>query len=195
MEIVRQALEHRHTVTAFVREPERLKTFRDRITIVQGDLLNAVELETAIRGQDGVLSAFGPRVPISKADSNLLRRFAVTLTGAMLHTGTRRTVVVSTAFLFKNSIVPPAYLFGRLFFSDLVADAAEMEKVFTKSGLDWTIVRPPQLTDKPRTAKYRVRENNLPPFGFTISRADVADFLIKTVANAASIGTVVGVSN
>jgi hypothetical protein len=86
---------------------------------------------------------------MSKTDSNLLRRFAVALTGAMLHTKIRRTVVVSVAFLFKDSIIPPAYLFGRLFFKDTVVDAGGMESVFAKSGLDWTIVRPPQLTDKP----------------------------------------------
>lgn len=50
-----------------------------------------------------------------------------------------------------------------------------------ESSLDWTIVRPPQLTDKLFTGTYRVRENHLPYFGFTISRADVADFMIKTV--------------
>ena len=76
-EIVRQAIERGHSVTAFVRLPDRLNPFKDRITIKQGDLLNSVELEQAIRGHDAVLSALGPRVPISKADANLLQRFAV----------------------------------------------------------------------------------------------------------------------
>jgi hypothetical protein len=104
-------------------------------------------------------------------------------------------VVESVAFLFKDSIIPPAYLIGRLFFRDLVADSAEMEGVITKSGLDWTIVRPPRLTDEPRTGKYRVREGHLPPFGFQISRADVADFAIKSVEKHAPIGKIVGVCN
>ena|SRR2546427_7311499 len=77
LEIVRQAMEHGHSVTAFVRSPERLKPFRDRITIKQGNLLDTAELEQVIRGHDAVLSAFGPRVPISKADANLLWQFAV----------------------------------------------------------------------------------------------------------------------
>ena len=41
-----------------------------------------------------------------------------------------------------------------------------MEQIITESGLDWTILRPPQLTDKPHTGKYRVRDGHLPPFGF-----------------------------
>jgi putative NADH-flavin reductase len=195
LEIVRQAIDGGHQVTAFVRTPERLKEFGDRIAVMRGDVLNSAELERALEGQDAVLSSFGPREPRSKADGDLLRRFAVSLTTAMLHAKSRRVVVVSVAFLFKDSILPPTYLFGRLFFRDVVIDASGMEDVFRKSELDWTIVRPPQLTNKPRTRKYRVREGHLPRFGFTISRADVADCFIKTVKDHASVRKILGVSN
>jgi putative NADH-flavin reductase len=148
LEIVRQAMEHGHAVTAFARSPETLTTFGDRITVIQGDLLNSAELERVLEGHNAVLSGFGPRVPISKADAHLLRRLADVLTSAMLRARIRRVAVESVAFLFKDSIIPPAYLLGRLFFPDLIADASEMEHVIMKSGLDWTIVRPPRLTDK-----------------------------------------------
>jgi putative NADH-flavin reductase len=193
LEIVRQAIEHGHSVTAFVRSPERLNPFRDRISVKQGNLLDAAGLEPVIKGHDAVLSAFGPRVPISKADANLLRQFAIALTSAMPRAGVRRVVVESVAFLFKDAIIPPAYLLGRLFFPGIVVDAAAMEKVFEESRLDWTIARPPKLTPKPCTGKYRVREGHLPPFGFSISYADVADFMIKAVQNRSLIGKVVGV--
>lgn len=70
-----------------------------------------------------------------------------------------------------------------------------MERVFAESALDWTMVRPPELTDKPYTGKYRVREGHLPPFGFSISRANVADFMLKAVENHVSSRKVVGVCN
>ena len=195
LEIVRQAIERRHSVTTFVRSPERLKIFRDRISIKQGELLKSAELEQVIQGHDAVLSAFGPRVPISKADAHLLEQFAVALTSAMARTEVKRVVVESVAFLFKNAIAPPAYFLGRLFFPRTVADASAMERIFEQSGLDWTMVRPPELTDKPYTGKYRVREDHLPPFGLKISRADVADFMIRVVENHSSIRKVVGVCN
>ena len=116
LEIVRQVIEHGHDVTAFVRSADRLKPFRDRITIEQGNRLNSVEFEKVIQGHDAVLSGFGPRVPISKADAHLRQQFAIALTSAMRHAGVRRVVVESVAFLFKNSVVPPAYLLGRLLF-------------------------------------------------------------------------------
>jgi putative NADH-flavin reductase len=195
LEIVRQATERGHSVTALVRSPERLKQFWDRITVKQGNLLNSRDLQQVIQGHDAVVSAFGPRVPGSKADTTLLQRFAVALTSAMPHTDVRRVVVESVAFLFKDSLLPPAYLLGRLLFPRTVADASAMEQVFAESELDWTMVRPPELTDKPYTGKYRVREGHLPLFGFKISRADVADFMIKAVENHVSIRKVVGVCN
>lgn len=195
LEIVRQALERGHSVTALVRSPEPLKPFGDRISVKQGDLLNSADLEQVIQGHDAVLSGFGPRLPVSKADAHLLQQFATALTGAMLRAGVRRAIVESVAFLFKDSIIPPAYILGKLLFPGIAADAAAMEEIFEKSGLDWTMVRPPELTDKSYTGNYRVREGHLPRFGFKIPRADVADFMIRTVENHSSIRKIVGVSS
>ena len=195
LEIIRKALEHGHLVTALVRSPERLKPFQDRITVKQGDLLNSVDLERVIQGHDAVVSGFGPRIPVSKADANLLHQFAIVLTRAMLRAEVKRVVVESVAFLFKDAIFPPAYLLGKILFPGIVADSAAMEDVFQHGGLDWTIVRPPQLTDRSYTGNYRVREGHLPRFGFKISRADVADFMIKAAENPSLIRKIVGISN
>jgi putative NADH-flavin reductase len=195
VEIVKQALEHGHFVTAFVRSRERLKEFQDRINIRQGDLLNSASLQEVIQGHDAVLSGFGRRVPLSKEDSNLLERFARALTAAMPHTAVKRVIVESVAFLFKNSIFPPAYLLGRLLFPTTVADAAAMERIFANTDLDWTMVRPPKLTDMAFTGKYRVQEGHLPLLGLKISRADVADLMIKLAENGTSIRKVIGVAN
>lgn len=195
LELVRQALERGHFVTALVRSPDRLAEFRERINVREGDLLNSTELRQAIQGHDAVLSGFGARVPVSKADANLLERFARALTTAMPAAGVTRVIVESVAFLFKDSIFPPAYLFGRLLFPRTVADASAMERIFANSALDWTMVRPPELTDTTFTGKYRVREGHLPRFGLKISRADVADLMIRLAENRASIRKVVGIAN
>ena len=179
LEIVRQAIERGHFVTAFVRSSERLSPFFDRITVKQGNPLNSIALERIMQNHDAVLSGFGPRTPVSKEESDLLKNFAASLTGAIVHSGVARAVVVSTAFLFRDAILPPAHLFGRLFFPGIVRDASAMESIICESGLDWTIVRPPRLTNAPFTGRYRVRVGHLPRFGFNVSRADVADCVIK----------------
>lgn len=195
LEIIDRALERGHSVTAFVRSPDRIRKFGGRIDIVTGNLLRKDEMERAIRDRDAVVSAFGPRQPTSKVDAGLLQRFASVLTGAMQNTGVKRVVVESTAFLFKDALIPPANLVGRIFFRGVVADATKMERIFAESNLDWTLVRPPRLTDQPCRGKYRVREGHLPRFGFAISRADVADFMVSAAENGSFIRSVVGVCN
>jgi putative NADH-flavin reductase len=195
LHIVDQAVERGLSVTAFVRSPDALKRFGDRITVSRGNLLSSSELHRVIENHDAVLSAFGPRQPMSKEDETLLHRFASALTGAMVQSGVRRLVIESTAFLFKDAIFPPANLVGRLFFPAIVRDGTEMEIILQKSDLDWTIVRPPRLTDKPPTGKYRVSEGHLPRFGLSIARADVADFMLRTVQDPTSNKRIIGISN
>jgi putative NADH-flavin reductase len=144
-------------------------------------------------GQDAVISSFGRRDPKSGAESDALRSFAVVLMSAMQQAKIRRLIVVSMAFLFTDAIIPPAYLFGRLFFGNLVRDATRMEDVIQKSGLEWTIVRPPRLNDNVRTGRYRVREGHLPRFGFKISRADVADYTIRIAEDGSVVRKIVGI--
>jgi len=191
LEVIRLAKERGHAVTALVRNPEKLAGFHNRIGVVKGDLLSPSELEASVQGQDAVLSAFGPLADKAR----LWKQYASALTEAMSSSRIRRVMVLSVAFLFKDSIIPPAYFAGRLFFRDTVIGAAEMEEIFMKSGLEWTIARPPRLTDGAYTGKYRVREGHLPRFGFTVSRADVADYMIKAVEGRADIGKIVGVCN
>jgi putative NADH-flavin reductase len=194
-EIVRQAVGRGHCVTAFVRSPDRLGSLAELITVKQGDLLNRSELEQVLKGQDAVLSAFGPRVPIAKAEENLLRDFATALTPAMEHAGVKRIIVESTAFLFKDAIVPPTYLVGRLLFPSVVVDASAMEDIFRKSQLDWTLVRPPRLTNGQHSGRYRMSEGHLPRFGFSISRADVADCFLRVLNDETSLRRILGVSD
>jgi putative NAD(P)-binding protein len=69
-----------------------------------------------------------------------------------------------------------------------------MERIFGESDLDCTMMRPPQLTDKPYTGKERLREAHL-PLSLSKSRADVDDFMIKVVENPSTIRKVIGVCN
>jgi putative NADH-flavin reductase len=162
---------------------------------VEGDLLDRDALAKALENHDAVLSGFGPRVPIAKSEAHLLEQFAAVLTAAMQDAKVRRLVIISTAFLFKDSIVPPTYLLGKLLFPSVVTDSAALEKTIQQSELEWTIVRPPQLTDGPMTGSYRERIGHLPTLGFKISRADVANYFVKAIGNGDVMRKIVGISN
>jgi putative NADH-flavin reductase len=195
LQLVRRALYSGHEVTAFVRNDSALQYYKDQIKIDTGDPLNPVQLTNALRGQDAVLSGLGPRVPIAKSDEHLLSTFATSLAAAMERSRVRRLVIISSAFLFKDAIFPPAYLLGRLMFPSVVKDTTDLENIVRKSDTDWTIVRPPQLTDQCHTGRYRERVGHLPFMGLKISRADVADYFVKALSLESVVHKIVGISN
>jgi putative NADH-flavin reductase len=195
MELVRESLKRGHSVTAFVRNAAGLSELQGRIRVVEGDVFDRGTLACVLDNHNVVLSGFGPRVPIAKSDAHLLQQFAAVLTGAMQDAKVRRLVIISTAFLFKDSIVPPTYVLGKLLFPSVVADSAALEKTIQESTAEWTIVRPPQLTDGPMTGSYRERIGHLPRLGFRISRANVAHYFVKAIEKGDVMRKIVGISN
>jgi len=75
------------------------------------------------------------------------------------------------------------------------ADLALMEDIIEGSGLDWTIVRPPKLTDKPLTGTYRTAYGQNLRGGWSVSRADVADYMLRTLEQPQTIKQIIGVAN
>jgi putative NADH-flavin reductase len=194
IEFVRESLKRGHAVTALVRNPARLSEFQGRIRVEEGNLLDRGALAKVLENHNAVLSGFGPRVPIAKSDAHLLEQFAAALTGAIEDARVRRLVIISTAFLFKDSIVPPTYLLGKLLFPSVVTDSAALEETVQESSAEWTIVRPPRLTDGPMTGTYRERIGHLPRLGFKISRADVAHYFVKAIEKSDVVRKIVGIS-
>jgi len=193
IEIVKRAIERGHSVTAFVRSGQRLAPFAPNVDIIKGSPLNAADLTRVISGHDAVLSAFGPRDPRSR--EQLVAPFARSLTAAMAESDVSRLIILSVAFLFRDSVLPPTYPFGQLLFKYHVADCAAMETMVQESGLNWTIVRPPQLTNKTRSGKSRVRIGHLPFMGFTASRANVGDFMVQAMEQQSYSRQIVGFSD
>lgn len=193
IQIVEQAIHKGHSVTALVRSTERLARFNGRINTIVGDLMSSAEIASAASGHDAVLSALGPRDPKSKA--RLMDPFAHAVVNGMSESGVARLILLSIAFLFRNAILPPVYPLGQMLFKDHVRDCEDMESTVRASALNWTIVRPPQFTDKPATGKYRVEAGRLPLMGFTVSRADVADFMIRAAEQNLYSRQIVGLAN
>jgi putative NADH-flavin reductase len=193
-ELVSQALERRHRVTAFVRSPEKLGAPREGLTVVRGDLLDADALGAALAGQDAVLSAVAPPGP---GRTTITRDGARATVAAMSAAGVRRLLVLGVAVLFDDAGLL-ARMLRKTFLRNVADDSAAMELVVKASRLDWTIVRPPRLTNGPRTGRYGIADDTLPPgAGGTakISRADVAHFLLDEVERPAHVRRVVGIAN
>ena len=189
--LVRLALERGHLVTAYVRSPQKIGKEHERLIVTKGNLFDADAMARAMAGHDAVLSSFGPKTILS---STLRRDFGCALVAAMRKSGVRRLELVSAAFLFPD-IGPFGNFLKATLFRQMAPDMAEMETEVSQSDLDWTIVRPPRLTNGPARHAYRVADGRLPHGGFIISRADVAHFMIGEEENPAHLKKIVGVAN
>jgi len=141
-----------------------------------------------LSGHDAVLSALGPPGP---RRSTILPDSARSTVSAMQATGIRRLLIVSAAILFEDMGLLAALL-RRTLLRNIVLGSGEMERIVIASNLDWTIVRPPRLTNGPLTERYQIADNRFPPGKRTLGRADVAHFLLDELKSGAHVRQIVG---
>src|SRR5215831_10600154 len=207
-QILDQAVAAGHDVTAVVRNPDKLPA---QLRVVKVDL-SAPDLATlcsAVAGTDAVLSGLGPR---SLSEAGVASLGTRAIVQAMKAVNVRRVVVVSAAPIgtvpSPRRPNPPRHdpgdgFFMRTLFSPLTktilrkhyADLALLEDVLWDSGLDWTIVRPPRLTDKPLTGTYRTAYGQNLRGGLMISRANVGHLMLRALNEPETIRQVIGIAN
>lgn len=179
-EIVKQALEAGHNVTAFVRSPEKFTLKHANLSVYQGDSMDAVAVERAITGQEAVTSALGPtRPPVP----HMMETSAKNIVSAMKKHGVRRLISTTGARVRQPEDKPKMvdYFIGfllNLLAKDVVLDSAKNVKVIQGSDLYWTVVRLPRLNDGEHTRKYRAGYVNKDS-STLFSRADGADLVLK----------------
>ncbi|HEX4340867.1 MAG TPA: SDR family oxidoreductase [Polyangiaceae bacterium] len=179
-----------HRVTAFVRSPAKLPSLPN-LTVRVGDPLRVEELRAAIGGHDVVVTTLGHP---DLRPSTLLGDAAKSTVAAMQTAGLRRLLVVSAAMLFDDAGLIAAIL-RRSLLRHVARDSMEMERAVMSADLDWTVVRPPRLTEGPLTRSYLVADGTIPKKGaFVTSRADVAHFLLDEVEQSAHLRRIVGMS-
>jgi putative NADH-flavin reductase len=186
-EIVQQALERGHQVTAFVRSPGQIAMKNARLAIVQGDAMDENQLFNAMRNHDAILSTLGPR-EIFKP-SSLLQQSALATVRAAQRSGIKRLIVLSAAAHFPGILNRIASFVLR----NHMRDSLAMEHIVKGSNLDWTIARPPRLTEENSRA-YRSRENAAPRRGFTLSRKAVAAFMLDAIEQQKHFRKIVGIA-
>src|SRR5216117_574498 len=206
-QLLEQAVAAGDDVTAVVRNPKNLSA---KVRVVTADLAAAdpAALESAVAGADAVISALGPR---SSAEAGVAWQGTRAIVQAMKATNVRCIVVVSAAPIgtvpSPDRPQPPKHdpgdgFFMRHLFSPLVktalrkhyADLARMEDVLRDSGLDWTVVRPPRLTDEPLTGTYRTANGQNLRRGVVISRADLAQLMLRVLEQPQTIRQAIGIA-
>jgi len=192
-ELVKQALASGHAVTAFVRDPAKLQITDQRLTVAKGDVMDPASIEQVMPGQDFVLSALG-----AGAKGGVRATGTRNIIKAMRKCGVRRLVSLSSLGVGKSRANLDffwKYIMFGLLLRRAFADHVAQERHVRESGLDWTLVRPGAYTDGERTGAYR---HGFPATAkdikLKISRADVADFMLKQLDNDSYLHMAPGIS-
>ncbi len=185
LELVQQALEAGHEVTAFVRNAGQVKVNHERLNVVEGDVLNLAGVQQAIQNQDVVICSLGAKA----MDKDMLRANGTrNIIDGMHLAGVGRLVCLSALGCGESRTLLPffyKYLICPIFLRHVYRDHEIQEKYVRSSELDWTIVRPAVLTNGQLTRTYLHGDMAASkPLKMKISRADVADFMLKQLSES-----------
>ena len=182
-QLVKQALAAGYEVVAYARNPSKLNISHEHLTVVQGELSDQALIESAIKGTDAVLSTLGPHgrsknKPITQGMQNII--------AIMKKHGVRRLIITSTLSAKDPNDKPDLRTKGmvnlvKITMHGAYEDIVSVAETVRASDLDWTIVRLALLNNKPKTGKVKTSYIGRGEVGTRISRADIADFMLKQV--------------
>ena len=181
--VLRQALAAGYSVRALARRPEAIALRSDRLVVVAGDVLEQAAVDETVRGADVVLSVFGQ---VKGSPATVQTEGTRHIVEAMQQEGISRIVSLSGGGLPAEEHDRPKaadhvirFLLGVLS-PQVLRDAKAHLEVLRQSGLDWTVVRGPRLTDAVETGAYRVGWVGVNA-STQIARGDLARFILSQV--------------
>ena len=182
-QLLEQALQAGHLVTAMARHPEHLPRQSAGLQTVAGDILNLSLVQQVVAGQEAVCLTIGVGVTIKPV--TVFSQGTKNVLAAMAEHGVRRLVCV-TGIGAGDSAGHGGLLYDRLFkpllLKTIYEDKDRQEALIRASDTDWTIVRPGFLTNGPLTENYRVLTDLWGITADKISRADVAHFMLEELS-------------
>ncbi|MFM0502125.1 NAD(P)-dependent oxidoreductase [Paraburkholderia caffeinilytica] len=189
--LVEQAVAAGHEVTAIVRTADALSSGVPNLKRVVAGFDQPDALKQAVSGQDVIISVLGVR---KGGPTTVCTDGATSILNAMKAANVRRFVALSAYGATETKDASLFIKFVRTVIADKMRDKDQMEAVIRRSGVDWTLVRPPALTNGRRTGEYRFGADLKVGALGRISRADVADFILRQAISGVFIGKALTVS-
>ena len=190
LETTRLALSKGYSVRAFARSADRMSLSDPSLEKFSADATHKDKLDKAMADVDVVIQTLGVRISDLFRPVRLFSDATKALIPVMQSAGVKRLICV-TGFGSGDSDSAITY-FERLpfnfFLGQAYQDKSRQEDLIRHSDLDWTIARPGILTGGPRTGRYKVISDRSKWRNGFISRADVADFLVKQIIDRSYIG-------
>ncbi len=194
--LTKLALEHGHRVTALLRPSSQFELAHPKLRTVTGDVLEPATLPEALAQVDVVISLLAPR---PRRNGRVYVEGTRNLANAAVSAGVNRFIAVSAEGAgVDGTRLPLGYRIVRRIpvVARLYPDIARMESELTaREDLDWTVVRPAVLTNRSATSTLRIVEGDVVPDGLSVSRADLAGFLLDLAEDERFVRQVVAIAN
>lgn len=179
-QLIKHSLEHGYKTSVFIHDDqEKLGSLADKVKIFQGDVRDYDAVDAAIQGQDAVLVSLGV---IPGRTQHILSQGTANIIRSMESRGVKRLVAITGAGLVVRRKQIPLiwrFMFNVPLLRGMFEDKRKQEAYIKKSNLEWIIIRPSNLTNGPSTSDYLAGEDLSLKTSSTVSRADVADFMVK----------------
>jgi putative NADH-flavin reductase len=188
-QLVEQAVAKGHQVTAIVRNPDGLPSDpQGAVRLVKADVMDPDTIAPALADADTVVSALsGP----GRAPSSVWSESTRSIVQAMREASVRRYIAITGSMLDATGDGPFFRYIGkpiaRRMLKGSANDMRRAEQLIHESGLDWTIIRAPRLTDKPARHRYRIAFERNVPREFSLPRGDLATCTLAVLADDATI--------
>ncbi|MBO0931996.1 NAD(P)-dependent oxidoreductase [Fibrella aquatilis] len=199
--LVKQALDQGYTVKALVRNPSKMPITHKNLQLIVGDALDVSNVQQTVHDTDGVVSCLGQN---KTSDPDLQTKVTRLIVEAMKQVGIRRLVSLTGGVVGDPANDKPGFIDNLIVFimkqmagkgaKNELMDGISHAEVVRNSGLEWTIVRAPLLTEAPAKGSYQVGHVGTVK-GIKITRADLADFMLKEFAKKKYVGKMPYVTN
>ena len=195
LETVKRGLDRNHSITTLSRTGIEIEENRS-LNVIIGDATSKADLLNSIQGADALIVTLGTGKNMKA--TTLFSDFAKLIVEIHSENKIAVPIILVTGFgagESKNYVSWLVRMFLKYMLKDVYADKTKMEEIITHSDLNWTVVRPGRLLDKPLTKKYRTENKLFKGINIGgINRADVADFLIKQAEKQTELKMYVAIS-
>ncbi len=183
--VLPELLAKNHKVTALVRSKERVLIKHPNLQIIEGDVLDDVQIHQAMEGQEAVINCMGKN---KGSANNLISGLTKKIISAMEEEQVKRLIALSNVgagdsyetqpFVFRVILLPTILRWLKL----LIEDKNIMEPLIKKSNLNWTVLRFPKISEKPSQKRILISQDGK-GLSFSISLKDCAEFIVSQLTD------------
>src|SRR5579863_1862520 len=194
--VVEQALQAGYQVTVVIRQPDAFAVRHQNLAIIKGDIFQPATFENAFSGKDAVVSCLGSK---ATQRTTVYSQGVSNIATGMLKAGLNRIICISAGAVIvpsKSSLIMQFVIRNILqrILKHMYSDMLVMERLLSESSLNWTVIRPPRLTNSKYTGKYRSTINEHLNNPSKISRADLADYIVGHLTDEKTFSCIVEIS-